>query len=106
MLAQRERYKTVPFFWSQHYDVSIDYVGHAAAWEGLFRCDPAAHDAALRFEKGGRVLAVATIFVAARACWRNSQWSKANSLRRNNDGPRRRALLPPKEMTAKKLYAK
>ena len=39
-------------------------------------------------------------FVAARACWRNSRWSKANSLRRNNDGPRRRALLPPQEMTA------
>ena len=63
MLAQRERYKAVPFFWSQHYDVSIDYVGHAAAWDRIVQDgDPAAHDAALRFEKGGRVLAVATIF--------------------------------------------
>ena len=62
MLGQRERYKAVPFFWSQHYDVSIDYVGHAAAWDGIVQDgDPGAHDAALRFEKGGRVLAVATI---------------------------------------------
>ena len=47
MLGQRERYKAVPFFWSQHYDVSIDYVGHAAAWDRIVQDgDPAAHDAA------------------------------------------------------------
>ena len=33
------------------------------AWDRIVQDgDPAAHDAALRFEKGGRVLAVATIF--------------------------------------------
>jgi NADPH-dependent 2,4-dienoyl-CoA reductase/sulfur reductase-like enzyme/nitrite reductase/ring-hydroxylating ferredoxin subunit len=63
MLGQRERYKAVPFFWSQHYDVSIDYVGHAAGWDGIVQDgNPGAHDVALRFQKGGRVLAVATIF--------------------------------------------
>jgi NADPH-dependent 2,4-dienoyl-CoA reductase/sulfur reductase-like enzyme len=63
MLGRRERYTAVPFFWSQHYDVSIDYVGHAAAWDKIMQeGEPSAHDAALRFQKGGRTLAVATIF--------------------------------------------
>src|SRR5262249_41698431 len=29
MLGHRERFDAVPFFWSQHYDVTINYVGHA-----------------------------------------------------------------------------
>ena len=63
MLGRRERYAAVPFFWSQHYDVSIDYVGHAAAWDEIDQDgDVSAHDAALRFRKAGRTLALATIF--------------------------------------------
>jgi NADPH-dependent 2,4-dienoyl-CoA reductase/sulfur reductase-like enzyme/nitrite reductase/ring-hydroxylating ferredoxin subunit len=63
MLGQRERYAAVPFFWSQHYDVSIDYVGHANAWDEIVRDgDPNARDAALSFRQAGRTLAVATIF--------------------------------------------
>jgi apoptosis-inducing factor 3 len=62
-LGHRERYTAVPFFWSQHYDVSIDYVGHAQAWNQIDQDgDIAAHDVALRFRKAGRTLAVATIF--------------------------------------------
>jgi NADPH-dependent 2,4-dienoyl-CoA reductase/sulfur reductase-like enzyme/nitrite reductase/ring-hydroxylating ferredoxin subunit len=63
MLGRRDRYAAVPFFWSQHYDVSIDYVGHANAWDEIVQDgDPNAHDAALRFRQAGRTLAVATIF--------------------------------------------
>jgi NADPH-dependent 2,4-dienoyl-CoA reductase/sulfur reductase-like enzyme len=63
MLGRRERYAAVPFFWSQHYDVSIDYVGHATSWDDIEqRGDVGAHDAALHFRKAGRTLAVATIF--------------------------------------------
>jgi NADPH-dependent 2,4-dienoyl-CoA reductase/sulfur reductase-like enzyme len=63
MLGGRERYAAVPFFWSQHYDVSIDYVGHAAAWDAIVEDgDPNTHDVALRFRQAGRTLAVATIF--------------------------------------------
>ncbi len=63
MLGRRERYTAVPFFWSQHYDVSIDYVGHAQIWDQVDQDgDIAAHDVALRFRRAGRTLAVATIF--------------------------------------------
>ena len=33
MLGRREEYEQAPFFWSQHYEVSINYVGHAEAWD-------------------------------------------------------------------------
>ncbi|HEV2364898.1 MAG TPA: FAD-dependent oxidoreductase [Caulobacteraceae bacterium] len=63
MLGAGERYAAPPFFWSQHYDVAIDYVGHAAAWDEVLQDgDPAAHDVAVRFRKAGRTLALATIF--------------------------------------------
>jgi NADPH-dependent 2,4-dienoyl-CoA reductase/sulfur reductase-like enzyme/nitrite reductase/ring-hydroxylating ferredoxin subunit len=63
MLGRREPYAAVPFFWTQQYDVSIDYVGHAAAWDSIEQQgDPGARDVALRFRKSGRTLALATIF--------------------------------------------
>ncbi len=63
MLGRGERYTWPPFFWSQHYDISIDYVGHATQWDVIdIDGDIAAHDVALRYRKGARTLAVATIF--------------------------------------------
>ena len=62
MLGGRERFDAVPFFWSQHYDVTIRYVGHAERWDAV-RVDGSldARDATVRFLRGGRALAVATI---------------------------------------------
>ncbi|MGH7034462.1 MAG: NAD(P)/FAD-dependent oxidoreductase, partial [Stellaceae bacterium] len=63
ILGQNQRYAAPPFFWTQHYDVSIDYVGHASSWDRLDQDgDPGARDVAVRFRKDGRTLAVATIF--------------------------------------------
>jgi hypothetical protein len=63
MLGRRERYVAPPFFWTQQYDASVDYVGHAAFWDRIDQDgDPGAYDVALRFRKGGRTMAVATIF--------------------------------------------
>jgi len=62
MLGRRERFDAVPFFWSQHYDVTIRYVGHAELWDRV-QIDGAldAHDATARFLKNGMPFAVATI---------------------------------------------
>jgi len=62
MLGRRERFDAVPFFWSQHYDVTIRYVGHAEGWDEV-RVDGSleARDASVSFWRGGRRLAVATV---------------------------------------------
>lgn len=63
MLGQREPFDAVPFFWSQHYDVPINYVGHAEQWDEIaIDGDIAAKDCLLRYRSGGRVLAVASIY--------------------------------------------
>jgi NADPH-dependent 2,4-dienoyl-CoA reductase/sulfur reductase-like enzyme len=63
LLGRREKFAAVPFFWSQHYDVPINYVGHAERWDELsIDGDVAAKDCLVRFERGGRTLAVASIF--------------------------------------------
>jgi apoptosis-inducing factor 3 len=63
MLGQREIFDAVPFFWSQHYDVPINYVGHAEAWDEIaIDGDIAAKDCLLQYRHKGRVLAVASIY--------------------------------------------
>jgi NADPH-dependent 2,4-dienoyl-CoA reductase/sulfur reductase-like enzyme/nitrite reductase/ring-hydroxylating ferredoxin subunit len=63
MLGRREAFDAVPFFWSQHYDVPINYVGHAETWDEIaIDGDIAAKDCLLKYKRGGRVLAVASIY--------------------------------------------
>jgi apoptosis-inducing factor 3 len=63
MLGRREVFGAVPFFWSQHYDITINYVGHAERWDGV-QIDGSldAHDATVTYTRANRRLAVATIF--------------------------------------------
>ncbi|HJR17784.1 MAG TPA: FAD-dependent oxidoreductase [Gemmatimonadales bacterium] len=62
ILGEAERFDAVPFFWSQHYDVPINYVGHVERWDTI-EVDGSIQsgDCAVRFVSGGRTLAVATI---------------------------------------------
>ena len=63
ILGQTKRFDAVPFFWSQHYDVPINYVGHAERWDAVeVDGNISAKDCAVRFKRGGRILAVATIY--------------------------------------------
>jgi NADPH-dependent 2,4-dienoyl-CoA reductase/sulfur reductase-like enzyme/nitrite reductase/ring-hydroxylating ferredoxin subunit len=63
ILGAHERFDQAPFFWSAHYDVSINYVGHAEHWDAVeVDGDAKAKDVTVRYKRGGKVLAVATIF--------------------------------------------
>jgi NADPH-dependent 2,4-dienoyl-CoA reductase/sulfur reductase-like enzyme len=62
ILGQRQSFDAVPFFWSQHYDVTINYVGHAQTWDSAsFDGTLASHDCTVSYKRGARTLAVATI---------------------------------------------
>ena len=63
MLGRQEVFDAVPFFWSQHYDVPINYVGHAETWDEIaIDGDIKGRDCLVRYKSKGRVLAVASIY--------------------------------------------
>jgi len=56
-------FRSAPFFWSQHYDVPINYVGHAEKWDTIdIDGDVTKRDCLVRYKLGGRVMAVASIY--------------------------------------------
>jgi NADPH-dependent 2,4-dienoyl-CoA reductase/sulfur reductase-like enzyme/nitrite reductase/ring-hydroxylating ferredoxin subunit len=63
MMGKRERFDAVPFFWSQHFDVPINYVGHAESFDDI-AIDGSIRDkdCLLKYRRDGRVLAVASIY--------------------------------------------
>ena len=62
-VGNRKRFDAIPFFWSQHYDVTISYVGHATRWDRAdVGGDLTANDAEVTYRIGERTLAVATVF--------------------------------------------
>jgi NADPH-dependent 2,4-dienoyl-CoA reductase/sulfur reductase-like enzyme len=62
ILGRRRPFDASPFFWSQHYDVAIQYVGHAEGWDRIdIDGSPSERDCTVRYVKGGRTLAVVTI---------------------------------------------
>jgi hypothetical protein len=63
MIGERTPFDAVPFFWSQHYDVPINYVGHAEKWDEIVvDGNIKDRDCVVRYKQGGRVLAVASIY--------------------------------------------
>jgi len=62
MLGAAQPFTTLPFFWSQHYDATLRYAGHAERWDAV-EIDGSldALDATVRYRLGNRTLAVATL---------------------------------------------
>jgi NADPH-dependent 2,4-dienoyl-CoA reductase/sulfur reductase-like enzyme len=62
MLGARERFDAVPFFWSRHYDVAINYVGHAEQWDDVsIDGSLEQHDCSVEYRRSGKTLATATV---------------------------------------------
>jgi 3-phenylpropionate/trans-cinnamate dioxygenase ferredoxin reductase subunit len=62
VLGAARPFTAAPFFWSQHYDLSIRYVGQAKRWDGVeVAGDPAERDCAVRYLRNGNAVALATI---------------------------------------------
>jgi apoptosis-inducing factor 3 len=62
ILGQHERFDAVPFFWSQHYDTTINYVGHAERWDMVqIEGSLEEHNCSVSYKRDDRTLAVATI---------------------------------------------
>ncbi|HEX4964177.1 MAG TPA: FAD-dependent oxidoreductase [Thermoanaerobaculia bacterium] len=63
ILGHGEPFADAPFFWSQHYDVSINYVGHATKWDATeVHGSLADKSAVVAFRAGDRIAAVATVW--------------------------------------------
>jgi apoptosis-inducing factor 3 len=62
MLGRGRPFSDAPFFWSQHYDVTLSYVGHAATWDRIdTRGALADRNFAAAYVKDERIVAVVTI---------------------------------------------
>jgi NADPH-dependent 2,4-dienoyl-CoA reductase/sulfur reductase-like enzyme len=89
ILGRAEPFDAIPFFWSQHYDVPINYVGHAEQWD---RIDVAGsiedRDCLVAFRAGGRTLAVASIY-------RDAGSLEAELAMERRDEAALQALIPP-----------
>ena len=63
ILGRNVRFDAVPFFWSQHYETTIRYVGHAENWDTIDVDGTleVGKDCSVTYKRAGRTLAVATL---------------------------------------------
>jgi apoptosis-inducing factor 3 len=64
MLGRRERFDAVSFFWTEQYDFSLVYVGHAERWDTAEldgRLDATTQECTITYRRDGKVLAVAAV---------------------------------------------
>ena len=62
ILGRRRKFSYVPFFWSVHYDVQINYVGHAEKWDKVqIHGSLEGRDAVIAYREAGVIKAIATV---------------------------------------------
>lgn len=89
MLGAREPFDSVPFFWSQHYDIPINYVGHAEKWDGIqIDGDIEKKDCTVTYKRNGKTLAVVTIFRDIASLFAESEMETRAKNSRSNRHPK------------------
>jgi NADPH-dependent 2,4-dienoyl-CoA reductase/sulfur reductase-like enzyme/nitrite reductase/ring-hydroxylating ferredoxin subunit len=62
ILGRRERFNAVPFFWSNHYDLRVRYVGHSSEGDQVtVSGDLKARNGTVTFRSGSKITAIATV---------------------------------------------
>ena len=64
ILGRRERFDAVPFFWTEQYEFSLAYVGHAELFDKAEisgQLDAEKHDCTITYSRNGKKLAVALV---------------------------------------------
>ncbi|MCC6716781.1 MAG: FAD-dependent oxidoreductase [Acetobacteraceae bacterium] len=62
ILGRRERFDHVPFFWTEQYDFTLGYVGHAEHWDTAeIEGSLEDRDCTITYRRAGRKLAVAVV---------------------------------------------
>jgi NADPH-dependent 2,4-dienoyl-CoA reductase/sulfur reductase-like enzyme/nitrite reductase/ring-hydroxylating ferredoxin subunit len=62
LLGEKVKYADVPFFWTNHFDLGISYVGHSEKFDQMqVAGDLGKRDAIVAYREGGVIRAVATI---------------------------------------------
>jgi apoptosis-inducing factor 3 len=62
VLGLRQRVDLVPFFWSQHYDVTVRYVGYSQPWQAVdIEGDLTAHRASVAYRGPDKTVGFATL---------------------------------------------
>jgi apoptosis-inducing factor 3 len=86
MLGAQEPYVSPPFFWTNHYDAAITYVGHAMKWdETRIAGSVSDGDCLIGYRSGGKFLAVAAMgreraSLEAEAAMERSDWQALDSI--------------------------
>jgi len=65
ILGKRERFEAVPFFWTDQYDLTLVYLGHAERWDKVDQqgqLTMETRDYAITYSLGGRKLAAAFVY--------------------------------------------
>jgi apoptosis-inducing factor 3 len=90
MLGIGHSFRDTPFFWSQHYNAQISYVGHASSWNSFeIRGDLRERNACAIYRRNNRAVAVATIgrnrmSLAAEAAFQKGDTAAVESIFRNS----------------------
>ena len=86
MIGAKEKFSSVPFFWSAHYQTTINYVGRAERWDEIL-IDGSVDDGdcIVGYRLGGKILAVASVgrdkeSLEAEAAMERQDWKALDKL--------------------------